>query len=93
VLCAFEANFMIGLFPSAYQVQYATLRQSLEQAHLAWWKQWEAQRQSEYVIENIRFEHDPQWRHRFFSIQSARDANHWAWKVAQVVVMRDCLNL
>jgi hypothetical protein len=84
---------MISLFPSAYQIQHVTLRQSLEQAHHAWWKEWEARRRSEFTIENIRFEHDPQWRNRFFSIQSARDANHWVWKATRVIVIRDCLNL
>ncbi len=36
-------------------------------------------------LDNIRFEHDADWDSRFFSIQSARDGNHPAWKVAHVV--------
>jgi hypothetical protein len=84
---------MISLFPSAYRIEHTQLRQSLEEAHYTWWKQWEAQRQSEFILENIRFEHDPQWRNRFFSIQSARDANHWVWKATRVIVVRDCLNM
>jgi hypothetical protein len=78
---------MITLFPSAYQIEHVSLRQSLEEAHLAWWKQWQAQREKDFVIENVRFAHDPQWRGRFFSIQSAHDANHWAWKATRIVFL------
>jgi hypothetical protein len=78
-------NFTISLFPSAYRIEHTRLRQALEEAHHAWWKQWRAQRELAFVIENIRFEHDPGWRHRFFSIQSAHDANHWAWKATRIV--------
>jgi hypothetical protein len=80
-------NFMIGLFPSAYQVEHVKLRQSLEEAHHAWWQQWQAQRELAFVIENIRFEHDPGWKNRFFSIQSAHDANHWVWKATRIVFL------
>jgi hypothetical protein len=78
---------MISLFPSAYRIEHTALRQSLEEAHLAWWKQWQAQRELDFVIENIRFEHDPAWRNRFFSIQSAHDANHWVWKATRIVML------
>src|ERR1700761_4643463 len=57
------------LFPSRYRMEHSRLRQILEEAHLAWQIEWKA-RQEDFVIENIRFAHDPQWRHRFFSIQS-----------------------
>jgi hypothetical protein len=77
---------MISPFPSAYQIEHIALRQSLEEAHLVWWKQWTARRQLDFVIENIRFEHDPAWRNRFFSIQSAHDANHWVWKATRIVL-------
>jgi hypothetical protein len=80
-------NFMISLFPSAYRIEHIALRQSLEEAHLAWWKQWQAQRELDFVIENIRFEHDPAWRNRFFSIQSAHDANHRVWKATRIVML------
>jgi hypothetical protein len=81
------ANFMISLFPSAYQIEHVKLRQALEEAHHAWWTQWQAQRQLNFVIENIRFEHDPRWRNRLFSIQSAHDANHWVWKATRIVFL------
>jgi hypothetical protein len=80
-------RFTISLFPSAYQIERTTLRQSLEEAHQAWWKQWTAQRQLNFVIENIRFEHDPRWRSRFFSIQSAHDGDHWVWKATRVAML------
>jgi hypothetical protein len=78
---------MITLFPSAYQIEHTRLRQLLEEAHHAWWTQWRAQQQLHFIIENIRFEHDPEWRNRAFSIQSARDANHWIWKATRIVFL------
>ena len=51
-----------------------------------WRRGWE-QAQPEFVIENIRFDHDPEWRYRLFSLQSAHDGNHWFWKATKVVMM------
>lgn len=82
---------LISLFPSPYQIEHKALRQSLEEAHQAWWTQWSARRQLDFIIENIRFEHDPGWRNHFFSIQSAHDANHWAWKATRIVFAQ-CLD-
>jgi hypothetical protein len=31
------------------------------------------------------FTHDPEWKNRFLSIQSARDGNHPVWKVAHII--------
>ena len=42
------------LFPSPYQIEVSKLRQQLNEAHLAWAKEWKA-RQEEFKIENIRF--------------------------------------
>jgi hypothetical protein len=72
------------MFPSHYQIHYEHLRQHLDEAHTAWWKEWKAQ-QPDFVIENIRFEHDPNWNKRFLSIQSAHDGNHLIWKATKVV--------
>lgn len=69
--------------PSGYKVEIGRLRQQLDEAHFAWWRDWKAQ-QPEFKIENVRFRHDPQWQGRFWSIQSARDGNHWAWKATWV---------
>ncbi len=74
------------LFSSGYRVEVSQLRQQLDQSHYAWRVEWKA-KQDEFVIENIRFRHDPQWQNRFFSIQSARDANHWMWKATRVAWM------
>jgi hypothetical protein len=71
------------LFPSRYRMEHSKLRQILEEAHLAWQVEWKA-RQEAFVMENIRFAHDPAWRYRFFSIQSAHDGNHWIWKATRV---------
>lgn len=72
------------IFPSGYRVEIGKLRQQLDQAHHAWWKEWKDQ-QPEFKIENIRFEHDPNWDKRFFSIQSAHNANHWVWKATRII--------
>src|ERR1700737_3700315 len=46
------------LFPSSYSIEVSKLRQQLDEAHLAWSKEWK-ERQSDFKIENIRFTHDP----------------------------------
>jgi hypothetical protein len=74
------------LFPSPYSVEVAKLRQQLDAAHLAWWKEWKRQ-QPDFKIENIRFTHDPYWNKRFFSLQAARDGGTWFWRAAHVIVI------
>ena len=73
------------LFPSPYVLEVSKLRQQLDEAHLAWAMEWK-RRQQEFVIENIRFAHDPHWKTRFFSLQSARDGTHWFWQATRVIV-------
>src|ERR1700744_2810549 len=51
------------LFPRPYVLEMSRLRQQLEEAHLAWATEWKL-RQQEFVIENIRFAHDPHWKQR-----------------------------
>ncbi len=77
------------IFPSGYQVEVSQLRQHLNEAHAAWWDQWRAG-QPEFKIENVRFEHDPRWRSRFFSIQSAHDGAHPVWKATHVYMRMTC---
>jgi hypothetical protein len=72
------------LFPQAYQIEVSKLRQQLDEAHVAWWKEWKEQ-QPPFTPENIRFEYRQGWRTRFFSIQSAHDGGHWIWKATKVV--------
>jgi hypothetical protein len=64
------------LFPSSYSINVSKLRQQLDEAHLAWSKEWKA-RQTDFRIENIRFVHDPLWNKRIFSLQAARDGETW----------------
>jgi hypothetical protein len=73
------------LFPSGYRLELSKLHQQLDQTHYAWWQEWKAQQ--EFKIDNIRFNHDPNWDKRFFSLQSAHNANHWFWKATRVVWM------
>jgi hypothetical protein len=73
------------LFPSPYILEVSRLRQQLDEAHFAWATEWR-RRQQEFVIENIRFAHDPHWKQRFFSLQSARDGEHWFWQATRVIV-------
>jgi hypothetical protein len=73
------------LFPTPYVLEISKLRQQLDEAHLAWAIEWR-RRQQEFVIENIRFAHDPHWKRRFFSLQSARDGGNWFWQATRIVV-------
>jgi len=73
------------LFPQAYQIEVSRLRQQLDEAHLAWVKEWK-QRQAEFKIENVRFRHDPLWKKRIFSIQAARDGDIWFWRATRVIL-------
>ena len=73
------------IFPYPYQIEVTKLRQQLEEAHLAWAKEWKA-RQSDFRIENIRFPHDPNWNKRVFSLQAAHDGEGWFWWTAHLVV-------
>jgi hypothetical protein len=74
------------LFPSSYSVEVSKLRQQLDEAHLAWSKEWK-ERQADFKIENIRFVHDPGWNKRFFSLQAARDGETWFWQATHMVVL------
>ena len=73
------------LFPQPYQIEVSRLRQQLDEAHLAWVKEWK-QRQAEFRLENIRFRHDPLWKKRIFSIQAARDGDIWFWRATRVIL-------
>jgi hypothetical protein len=72
-------------FPIPYQIEVSKLRQQLDEAHLAWAKEWRA-RQEEFKIENIRFLHDPLWNKRIFSLQAAHDGATWFWQATHVFV-------
>lgn len=74
------------LFPSSYSTEVSKLRQKLDEAHLAWSKEWK-ERQADFKIENIRFGHDPRWRKRFFSLQAARDGETWFWQATHMIVL------
>jgi hypothetical protein len=73
------------LFPSPYQIELSRLRQQLEQAHFAWVAEWR-QRQADFKLENIRFNHDPHWNKRIFSLQAARDGEVWFWRATRAIV-------
>jgi hypothetical protein len=73
------------LFPAPYRIELTRLRQQLEEAHFAWVQEWK-QRQADFRIENIRFNHDPLWNKRVFSLQAARDGGTWFWRATRAVV-------
>ena len=73
------------LFPIPYQITVTKLRQQLDEAHLAWAIEWR-QQQDEFKIENIRFNHDPLWNKRIFSIQAAHDGEVWFWRATRVIM-------
>ncbi|CCD95022.1 conserved hypothetical protein [Bradyrhizobium sp. ORS 375] len=82
------AGNSIGLgiiVPSPYVIELSKLRQQLEEAHLAWAIEWKRQQQ-EFVIENIRFAHDPRWNERVFSLQAARDGKTWVWRATRIIL-------
>jgi len=84
------------IFPYPYQIEvsrllqaeYFQFRRQLEQVHLTWATEWKA-RQSDFQIENIRFQHDPGWNRRIFSIQAAHDGTNFFWGAARVLVVWD----
>lgn len=48
------------------------------------YREWRSERDEQYPqspLINLRFEHDPFWRERVFSIQGAREMRHPVWKV------------
>jgi hypothetical protein len=73
------------LFPYPYSIELFRLRQQLEQAHFAWAQEWR-RRQADFEIENIRFNHDPLWNKRIFSLQAARDGEIWFWRATRALV-------
>jgi hypothetical protein len=80
------------LFPSSYSVEVSKLRQQLDEAHLAWSKEWK-ERQADFQIENIRFVHDPQWNKRIFSLQAAHDGETWFWQATHMIVFYGVLSI
>ena len=80
------------LFPVRYQITVTRLRQQLDEAHLAWTKEWK-QRQDDFKIENIRFTHDPLWNKRIFSLQAAHDGEVWFWRATRVLMGFDMLSI
>jgi hypothetical protein len=80
------SNSFVILFPSSYSIEVSKLRQQLDEAHLAWSKEWK-ERQLDFKIENIRFTHDPRWNKRIFSLQAARDGETWFWQATHLIVV------
>jgi hypothetical protein len=80
------------LFPYPYSVEVSKLRQQLDEAHLAWAKEWKKQ-QTDFKIENIRFTHDPYWNKRIFSLQAAHDGETWFWQATHILVRWSVLSI
>jgi len=74
------------LFLSSYSIEVTKLRQQLDEAHLAWAKEWK-QRLDDFKLENIRFVHDVSWNKRIFSLQAARDGETWFWQATHMFVV------
>jgi hypothetical protein len=49
------------------------------------WREEKERREPPFVVENVRFEHDPDWRSGFFSVQSALDCKHLGWQAVRVL--------
>ena len=70
------------LGPERYQEQ--KLRILFEELYADWYTQ-KVALEPKFIIENIRFDHDPQWREGLFSLTCAREGNHIFWKATKVV--------
>lgn len=77
--------FNAGLFaPEIIRVDRAQVQEQIVSAY----RKWHAIYLDRHAFEpeNIRFVHDPDWRNKFFSIQSAHDGNHFIWRATSIVV-------
>ena len=70
-----DLQIIIPRAPSAYQLKINW--------HYELWKQEKEAKEQQFVIENVRFQHDPLWASKFISIQSAHDGNNIIWKMAR----------
>lgn len=73
------------IFPRVVQAERfdeTRIREQIDQLYYQWW-QYCPDRQPVTNV-NIRFDHDPNWKNRFLSIQSAKDGNHPIWKATKV---------
>jgi hypothetical protein len=80
------------LFPYPYAVEVSKLRQQLDEAHLAWVKEWK-EHQPDFKIENIHFVHDPEWNKQIFSLQAAHDGESWFWRATHTIVLWGVLSI
>lgn len=69
--------------PSAYQIRIDWYYEI--------WKQEKEAKEPKFVVENVRFHHDPHWAHRVMSIQAAHDGNHVVWQLARPIMISDIL--
>ncbi len=66
---------------------YRTYGYGIEFAHLyRIVRQEQIEREPKFIIENVKFEHDEEWRNRFLSIQSVHDGNHPVWATTHILV-------
>lgn len=70
-----DLQIIIPRAPSAYQLKINW--------HYEVWKQEKEAKQPKFVIENIRFAHDPLWANRLMSIQAAHHGNHVVWRMGR----------
>lgn len=71
------------LFPLRYQID---LRRQADFGPLYYqWRMAKDAVEPKFIIENIEFEHDPNWNTRFLSIQSAHDGAHSIWRATRIV--------
>lgn len=61
---------------------YDAVQELIRQQHEIYWVEREKSL-PQFKAENIHFEHDPLWKYRLMSVQSAHDGNCSLWVVAK----------
>jgi hypothetical protein len=51
------------------------------------WREEKEAREPKFIIENIQFKHDPQWRERFWSLEAARECKRWEWQAVRILYL------
>jgi len=71
------------VLPATIRAEY--LQQQIKDAYFIWRAGWDETHPIE-PTRNVEFEHDPNWRSNWMSIQAAHDGVGPVWKATKVIV-------